>query len=670
MPELNNLTEASVALFYQMLEAKPLLKPSLEGVLTYEENQTRMQRLANSGDWRGLTDFVHERSSAKLYKDALSYQVDYSSKFEKLSEAMLDPNRRSKLVNRAVALAGAIELREKTLAYRVEHEKYAHHVAKITEYRVLTARAAQLASLLREQDEKTRGVFLTYEEDTLGALEVGGDFEINSQAWHDARAAGIGGSDVGAIMRVDPAFGSQNYLKVLNEKLGRKQLEEDPLAFARDDLTTAIGRGNAWEEFIRHEVQDRHPELRVGFCKSSWHGTGEYVYRHANFDGLFLDENSVPEGVLEIKTGSNSKKWGAEKDGFKGVPAGYRKQILWYAANAGLKWGKVVAILSDYDYREYDFSLDDPQIQAEVEEIYEATDKFWRDLPQKRSEYELSAGKAFSKYSALSPKESPDSIAEVLSGYAGIPKAEAKKFVVEAISEAQGAEKRELSREELQAVVFSIFALHDPKVRNRPLVGIDIETNTTSARTGRIIETGIVSYSSESETFEIVYDSLHGLPKVALNGVGVGATNVHHITPERLIGKGLFEEDAAEILELLMDSTLVAHNAGFEDRFLSANLPGYIEAKAEGRITILDTRKVAKYLMPRSSDNTLQSFAEDNGIPYEGAHAAGQDALMMMRALMRLQKTIYNGGRFVTRRASASARMNAVQHALESEAGR
>jgi DNA polymerase III epsilon subunit-like protein len=238
------------------------------------------------------------------------------------------------------------------------------------------------------------------------------------------------------------------------------------------------------------------------------------------------------------------------------------------------------------------------------------------------------------------------------------------------ITEAQGPEKRELTREELQSVVFSVFALQDPKKRVRPLVGIDIETNTTSARTGRIIETGIVRYSSENETFEIVYDSLHGLPEVSLNGVGVGATNVHHITPDRIIGKSLFEEDAEEILSLLMDSTIVAHNAGFEDRFLSANLPGYIEAKAEGRITILDTRKVAKYLMPRSSDNTLQSFAEDNGIPYEGAHAAGQDALMMMRALMRLQKTIYSGGRIVTRRASASARMNAAQQAMESEAGR
>lgn len=671
MFKLNAVSESNAELFYRMTEPRGYSRPSIEGELSYAEAEARFLEAAGAGDWKSITAMVWERSTAPIYTEALAEQLRLSAHLEERSLELLEPNRKSKLVNQKVAVPAAKELRKLTLAYREKHEAYALHVSKINEYRVLTARMTASAAVLREEDERQRGVFLSYELPTLGDLEVSGEYEINSPEWHAARASGIGGSDVGAIMRVDTAFGSQNFQRVLDEKLGKERPEEDPLAFARDDLTSPIGRGNAWEEFIRHHVQDRHPELKVAFCKASWHGKGELSYRHANFDGLFLDENGIPEGVLEIKTGSNPKKWGPESGGFAGVPQGYRKQILWYAANAGLSYGKVVVILSDNDYREYGFSMEDPAIKQEVAEIYEATDRFWQELDIRKEAFEGDSSKPFRKYSALSTRESLDAIADVLSGYMGNTKGEAKKMLTSAVAQAQGRgkNKRELSRTEFQALIFSVFAQHDPSKRQRPLVGIDIETTTTSARTGRIIETGIVRLENSGE-LEIVYNSLHGVPEEALIGVGMGAANVHHITEERIIGKPLFEEEAETILNLLLDSTMVAHNAGFEDRFLSANLPGYVEAKAEGRITILDTRKVAKYLMPRSSDNTLQSFAEDNGVPYAGAHAAGQDALMMMKALLRLQRTINQDGRFITRRASAPARVNAAKKALLIESDR
>lgn len=645
----------------------------IESVSDYLKGEEALRTLARAGDWRALFALVLERGQNDAYREALR---DYDKSWEKLiasNGSFEELTRKSKLVNNAVALPAAKKLREANLTYRDEYEETMLLNARINEYRKLTARMAQVASLLRENDERLKGTFLSFEGDSLNGLVASGEYEINSPEWHEARGNGIGGSDVGAIMRVDPQYASANYARVVESKTTAIQPSEDDQFYGtRDELTTPIGRGNAWEEFLRYHVQDRHPELRVAFCKTSWHGGEGVEYRHANFDGLFLDEQGNPEGILEIKTGSNAKKWGAPELGLDAVPPAYRKQVLWYGANAGLTYGKIIVMLSDYDYREYDFRLDTPAIREEIREMFEATDRFWSEITAFRDESKgkgSSSNRLFRKTNSLSSRVPIDALVEVFSGYADLEKREAKKRLMSAFKENERVKGRELTRLEFQSVVFDVFSEHDPSERTRPFVGIDLETTTTSARTGRIIETGIVKLN-ESGDYEVTYGTLHGLPERAARGVGVGATEIHLITLDRLEGKPLFEECAEEILAQLMDCTLVAHNAGFEDRFLSANLPGYIEARRAGRITILDTFKVTKFLMPRSEDNTLKSFAEDNGIPYEGAHAASQDALMMMRALARLQRTIHNGGHFITRRATESMRDDAAHEATLNESSR
>ncbi len=654
-------SQEAAELFYQMIEVPKENGTSLEKQEAYADQVRRFIELEEAGDWEGLQAFVTARSNRADYVFALELRGELQEKLDKVGALMDDAKRRSELVNPAVSQPAALELRDLTLEYRDIYEDYAYNNALMTEYRTLTARAAYAASTLRENQERLEGRFLQFDEETLGELEAMGSYPINSPEWHAARAAGIGGSDVGAIMRVDGAYASQNFTRVLASKLG-EPVEDSFSSENKNDLSTAIGRGNAWEEHIRYMVQDHNPDMNVAFCKTSWHGSGDTPYRHANFDGLFLDKDGTPEGILEIKTGSNPKKWGDPKDGLDAVPPGYRKQTLWYAANAGLKYGKIVAVLDDNDYREYNFDMNDPAIQAEVAEMYAATDKFWVETQQKKADKESGLAATHRKSNVFGGKDSLDTVVDVYSGYSGESKAEAKQKIQAAIAEAQGPEKRTLSTSEFQSTVYKVFSTHNPETRTRPLVGIDIETTTTSPRTGRIIETGIVELSASGDS-KIVYNELHGVPDKAMVGIGPGAVDIHHITADRLVGKTGFDnpETQKEILAKLKNSTMVAHNAGYEDRWLSANLPGYLEAKAAGEITILDTCKVAKYLMPRSNDNSLQSFAEDNGVPYEGAHAAGQDALMMMQGLSRLQKTIHTRDRFITQRPSAATRKNAAE---------
>lgn len=633
------------------------------------EDEARMNELIAAGDWQGLKDLVVERSTNPTYVEALKQRDELSAKMEGMKEELDETKRKSNLANPDVSLPAAVRNRELTMEYRDLYEDYAYINTLLTEHRVLTAKAAYASSTLRENIEREEGRFLSFDDDRLAGLVAMGEYPSGSPEWHAARAEGIGGSDVGGIMRVDKDYAQVNYQRVIAAKLG----EELPANLVnaptdRIDFTTAVGRGNAWEEYIRYEVQDRNPDMRVAFCKTSWHGEGENSHRHANFDGLFLDKDGKPEGILEIKTASSAKKWGDPADGLDGVPAGYRKQALWYAANANLKYGKIVAVIDDNDYREYDFDMSDPAIKAEVAEMYEATDKFWKHVQEKREANASGLNTTHRKFNSLSNRESIDAIAKTFAAYSGTSIPDARAKFRKALADAQGPEKRELSTAEFQDVVQKTFATHDPSTRKRPLVGIDLETSSTSPRTGRIIETGIVSLDNQGNK-SILMNEMHGMPEKAMRGVGVGMTEVHGITPEKLEGKTPFDtpENQKRVLDMLKGKTLVAHNAGFEDRFLSANLPGYSEAKIRGEIDILDTRIVAKYLMPKSSDNSLQSFAEDNGVPYEAAHAAAQDSSMMMESLHRLQTTMHQRGRFITKRPTLKKREGAQQEVLGQE---
>lgn len=647
--------------------------PNESGSLVSSEStfndQKHLSKLVQNEDFVGLREFVEERAQAEVYQDAIAQREEYRAELAELTNEIAEVKKKTRSADPAVAADARLKERDLTLEYRETFEDFALLRAQLDEYRVLTAQAALSASIFQEEKERAAGVFLEYDKDRLGDLEALGEYESGSPEWHAARAAGIGGSDVGAIMRANKDYASVNFTRLTATKLGL-EVPGDSVP-GRDDLRSAIGRGNAWEEYIRHTVALNNPDENIAFCKTSWHGI-ENPHRHANFDGLILDDNGNPEGIVEIKTGSDPTKWGSVETGLDGVPPEYKKQVLWYAMNGGLKHGKIVAVLDDYDYREYKFSMDDPKIKAEVAEIASATDAFWEDIQNKKAQLEAGIPLSRKKQTrGMKASLDYDSIAEVYAGYAGVSLSEAKEKIVTTVESEKAAKGRMLTDSEFQKAAVGVFAAYDPSSRKKPLIGVDIETTTTTPRTGRIIETGIAELGRDGNT-SLVYGSTHDIPAKAKAGVGLGASDLHKISPEMIEGRPSFDtpEEQKRILNHLKSGTLVAHNASFEDRFFSANLPGYVEAKNAGEINILDTRKLSRLLMPRSDDSSLESFAEDNGVPYEGAHAAPQDALMMMKALGRLQESLHKTGSFRTKRVTDNLRVAAKKEALSNEEAR
>lgn len=653
-----------------MLEYRDLLESESERSAAEE----KVASLILAGDDAGLMTLAYERAQTSKYLAALSIRDAF-----RIELANLDLTYQVAKGNAANA-AGVkkkdtfVAIREATLAFRDVFEKNAELQEKLNVYRELSAQAAAASSKIRDDRARADETFLEYAGDTLGDLVAIGAHKSGSPEWHADRAEGMGGSDVGAIMRVDGRYASVNYRRVLLSKLGEAE-EIAPPIHPGSPETTAIGRGHAWEEALRQRCADENPDLKIAFCKTSWAGIGKFSYRHANFDGLILDSFGFPVGVLEVKTGSDRTQWGNPKDGLWAVPVSYRKQVLWYAVNAKLKWGKIAVLIDDYDYREYDFDMSDPAIQNEVAGILKETDAFWAIVVAKRSAKaaaaKLTAGPRGVRVRGFGSCVDYERVAMILAAYSGKDLNAVRDRVLFEVATLEETLGRPLEADENQMLLVGLFAEHNPDLRDTPLIGVDIETSRASPRTGRIIETGIVRLDA-GKSPKIVYSELHGVPDRVLHGTGVGFKEVHGISPSDLNDKVHFGDADTQqtVLEYLKSGIMVAHNAGFEDRFFVANLQGYAEARDAGEITLLDTRVLATFFMLEAADSSLNSFAEDNGVPYEGAHAASADALMMMQALLNLQKILFNNGRFKSKRVTTTSRRIAALAAIQAESRR
>ena len=109
-----------------------------------------------------------------------------------------------------------------------------------------------------------------------------------------------------------------------------------------------------------------------------------------------------------------------------------------------------------------------------------------------------------------------------------------------------------------------------------------------------------------------------------------GAQEVHGISAEMLVGKPRFGEVAREFLDFVAGAELIIHNAGFDLRFLEAELTqldpesgGAEPRRISDLCTVLDTLALARRMHPgqrNSLDALCKRYAVDNtGREFHGA---------------------------------------------------
>ena len=187
-----------------------------------------------------------------------------------------------------------------------------------------------------------------------------GDFSQDRTAWLDARNKGIGGSDSGAILGLNP-YTSEFDLWCL--KKGFKE------GFKGNASTNA---GNISEPLIRKLFPFMLEEaegikLEVFEPKYTFKGVAN-PFMVANVDGL-IRHPTLGDGVLEIKTANlnQTKKWIGE-NGEQTVPQTYYSQIQHYMSVLDLDYSYIVCMLGNkiiWRYVERDRDFEEKMIEAE-----------------------------------------------------------------------------------------------------------------------------------------------------------------------------------------------------------------------------------------------------------------------------------------------------------------
>lgn len=155
------------------------------------------------------------------------------------------------------------------------------------------------------------------------------------------------------------------------------------------------------------------------------------------------------------------------------------------------------------------------------------------------------------------------------------------------------------------------------------VLGIDIETTGRAPERGYIINVGWELMDLTSDAVPHDPESYYcGLPEM-YREAGVPLADIHKITWADVEGKKPFREDTElqkRLLSLMKKRPYVAHNAAFEDSWFMLHLPGYAEARREGKIIVIDSRQICRSIdeevrtLPReSSPASLENWARRRG---------------------------------------------------------
>ncbi|MBL0939813.1 MAG: 3'-5' exonuclease [Gemmatimonadaceae bacterium] len=158
---------------------------------------------------------------------------------------------------------------------------------------------------------------------------------------------------------------------------------------------------------------------------------------------------------------------------------------------------------------------------------------------------------------------------------------------------------------------------------------VDVETTGTRAGSGdRITEIAIATVRGGDvvDVYSQLVNPERPIPPYI--------TSLTHITWEMVRDQPVFRQIAEPVLERLQGAVFVAHNAGFDWRFVSEELRRATGRELHG--PRLCTVRMARALVPMLSRRSLDHVTHYFGIEIEARHRAAGDAVATAHALRRM----------------------------------
>ena len=166
---------------------------------------------------------------------------------------------------------------------------------------------------------------------------------------------------------------------------------------------------------------------------------------------------------------------------------------------------------------------------------------------------------------------------------------------------------------------------------------IDVETTGTSAYRGdRVVEIAAVRVENGAvrDVFETLINPERSIPPYV--------SRLTNITWGMVRDAPRFRDVCDELLTRMEGTVFVAHNAGFDWRFVSAEIERATGRSLEGRR--LCTVRLAHAVLPQLRRRSLDWVANYYDVEIKGRHRAGGDAVATAHCLVRMLRTVIDRG--------------------------
>ena len=196
-------------------------------------------------------------------------------------------------------------------------------------------------------------MFDVFAPESLNGARLLGNYVAGSPEWHAERRNGIGGSEVGTILGLNPYESAYALWAKKTDRIP-SEIEEN----------WAIRFGKAFEDPILQLWQEEHPEWEV-FTTGTY--ADEYCeYRHANPDALARHRETGEWMVIEVKTARST---------WDDVPPSYIAQVQHYMGVLKIQRGVIVAV-AGMTWNEYEVPYNQLMIDAQNAALAD----FWRSI--------------------------------------------------------------------------------------------------------------------------------------------------------------------------------------------------------------------------------------------------------------------------------------------------
>lgn len=184
--------------------------------------------------------------------------------------------------------------------------------------------------------------------------ELVGTFDAGSAEWLEARYSGIGGSDIGTILGLNPWESAY--------ALWAKKTKQIPESDLSGNVRVRLGQ--KFERPILEMWQEDNPDWKI--FETATYRHSQYPYMMANPDALAYNESTGEWIVIEVKT--SAMPW-------EEVPAHYYAQVQHYMFVMGIKRALLIGVVG-WQWWESEIVASD----FETEVALDYATRFWNDV--------------------------------------------------------------------------------------------------------------------------------------------------------------------------------------------------------------------------------------------------------------------------------------------------